>query len=78
MTALREELIKRGKLFRNYSVRETGEQMFRYESDAISHGSGFQGLKNQQKQVMFIQIGVSYSIMTANLRDTVAHRRPIL
>ena len=64
---LREKLIKRGKLFKNYCVRQTGQQMFRYENDAISHGSGFQQMKNQEKQVNFIEITVWCSTMMSNL-----------
>jgi hypothetical protein len=45
------DLIERGKLFRKYCARTTGEQMIYYEGDTISHGSGFQRLKNKSKQV---------------------------
>ncbi|KAF1994266.1 P-loop containing nucleoside triphosphate hydrolase protein [Amniculicola lignicola CBS 123094] len=43
---LRKNLIERGKLFREYCLAKPGFQMFNYEGDAISHGSGFQRLKS--------------------------------
>ncbi|KAJ4356773.1 uncharacterized protein N0V89_004809 [Didymosphaeria variabile] len=52
---LKNKLIARGKLFREYCVRtiedRLGEQTFEYDGTAISHGSGFQRLKNKQSGV---------------------------
>ncbi|ORX96837.1 P-loop containing nucleoside triphosphate hydrolase protein [Clohesyomyces aquaticus] len=47
---LKEDMIERGKLYRDYAVRDVGAQMFDYTGSAISHGSGFQRLKNGQNQ----------------------------
>lgn len=56
MQTLQDKLIARGKVFHDYCVREPGEQMFQYDNDAISHGSGFQRLKNQEKPVMLDRV----------------------
>lgn len=48
---LKEKLIGRGKLYWNYCTKKAGKQMFDYKGDAISHGSGFQRLKNPSGQV---------------------------
>jgi hypothetical protein len=50
-TKLKEQLIKRGKLFTEYCSRKPGKQMFDYDGDAISHGSGFQRLRNPEQKV---------------------------
>jgi hypothetical protein len=48
---LKEALIERGKIFRAQCTDTLGAQMFDYDGDSISHGSGFQRLKNKQKEV---------------------------
>jgi hypothetical protein len=45
--SFRDMLIRRGKRFRELCIKDTGSQMFEYEGDALSHGSGFQRLRNQ-------------------------------
>ncbi|OAG03006.1 P-loop containing nucleoside triphosphate hydrolase protein [Paraphaeosphaeria sporulosa] len=47
---LEKRLIERGRLFRSFCARTTGEQMIYYEGETISHGSGFQRLRNKPKQ----------------------------
>jgi hypothetical protein len=47
-----KDLVARGRLFYDYCIRDVGAQMFEYEDEAISHGSGFQRLKNKQNEVM--------------------------
>ncbi|CAI6341094.1 unnamed protein product [Periconia digitata] len=47
---LKEKLVSRGKLFVNYCERKRGKQMLDYEGEAISHGSGFQKLKDPTQQ----------------------------
>jgi hypothetical protein len=49
--ALSKQLIERGKRFIDFCVKKAGKQMFDYDGDAISHGSGFQRLKNVGVQV---------------------------
>jgi hypothetical protein len=58
---LKQELITRGKQFRDQCTREVGSQMFEYEGESISHGSGFQRLKNKQKEVCQSNIRTSCS-----------------
>jgi hypothetical protein len=48
---LKKKLIKSGKLYRDYCTRSVGAQMFNYKGTAVSHGSGFQRMKNNQNQV---------------------------
>jgi hypothetical protein len=45
--SLRKLLVRRGKRFRELCIKAPGKQMFEYDGDALSHGSGFQRLKNQ-------------------------------
>ncbi|KAF2729801.1 P-loop containing nucleoside triphosphate hydrolase protein [Polyplosphaeria fusca] len=45
MDRFKKRLIKRGEDYRSYCISKSGRQMFRYEGDSISHGSGFQRLK---------------------------------
>jgi hypothetical protein len=47
-----QDMIARGKVFYDYCIRDDGAQMFEYDGEAISHGSGFQRLKNKQNEVM--------------------------
>lgn len=49
--SLRKELIKRGNKFRRMCIRANGAQMFEYDGEAVSHGAGFQRLKNNQNDV---------------------------
>jgi hypothetical protein len=51
--AFREKLVERGSLFERYCTKVAGAQMFDYSGKAISHGSGFQRLKNRNNQVKF-------------------------
>ena len=48
---LSKQLIERGKRYVDFCVKKAGKQMFDYDGDAISHGSGFQRLKNVGTQV---------------------------
>jgi hypothetical protein len=43
---LKKQLIERGKKFVDFCIKKAGKQMFDYDGEAISHGSGFQRLKN--------------------------------
>lgn len=51
LATLRKNLIDRGKRFRNLCIRQSGSQMFNYNGVAISHGAGFQRLKENQNDV---------------------------
>jgi len=42
VAALKEMLVDRGRRFKEVCVKEKGSQMFDYDGDAISHGTGFQ------------------------------------
>jgi hypothetical protein len=44
-------LIERGKRFRGLCIKPSGSQMFDYDGDAISHGAGFQLVKESQTEV---------------------------
>ena len=48
---LRSTLVARGKRFRELCIRQSGSQMFNYDADAVSHGAGFQLLKEKQNEV---------------------------
>jgi hypothetical protein len=50
---LRADLISRGKRFRELCIKKSGSQMFDYDGEAISHGAGFQLLKEDQTEVGF-------------------------
>lgn len=51
---LKENLIRRGKKFRDLCTKKSGSQMFDYDADAISHGAGFQLLKEKTSEVRLI------------------------
>jgi hypothetical protein len=48
---LRADFISRGKRFRELCIKQSGSQMFDYDEEAISHGAGFQLLKENQTDV---------------------------